>query len=620
MPTFSEADIRAGASAQSYSRGVSYQRDGAVLALAQRDNVITAEVTGSDYDPYDVEIHLDATGAIHSAGCSCPYEQGGYCKHIVAVLLAVLENSEDIAVHPGVASLLAGLGEAELRQLILNVAQDEPGFADAIERGVSLLRKTGEGTVAPTGSAPAPAVDVAAVRRDLRRSFRLATQRGDGGHHHGYYDYDEGEYIDADDILQPHLAAARAFLAGGHPAAAAELLAAAIDEWGECVTDLEEWVYEASEDSIEQAASSVDFLLAECLLSQPLSPAERRGWEERLGAWAEDAMQLAITELALETWWDDPWLQAALQGQIFEPVDATAADDLAEEIEDDSEEEDKEDLEDDEQNDVQVLTPVWLSILERAGRTQEYLNLALAADETVPYLLKLVAIGAVEQAVAVALARPLDAAASLNVAKALAQQQRRPEALAVAAHGLAAPSTYATGELAAWLAPLAEHAGEHELALRAARIAFLNRLTLADYQVVARVAGPSWPAVKGELLAALKIAHSYQAMDIYLYEQMLPEAIALVDNRSYYGDVAPVVAATGGDYPDWAIRQCKRHAEPIMNGGKAAAYADAAAWLRRAREIYAQHGRLAEWDPYLEGLLATHGRKYKLVPLLRVLE
>jgi len=611
MPNFSEADIRAGASAQSYSRGMSYHRDGAVLALAQRDNVITAEVTGSDYDPYDVEIHLDATGAIHSAGCSCPYELGGYCKHIVAVLLAVLENSEDIAVHPSVASLLAGLSEAELRQLILNVAQDEPGFADAVEREISLLRTTGDGAVTPTGGAPA--VDLAAVRRDLRRSFRLATQGGDRGHRHDYYGYDDGGYIDADAMLQPHLAAARAFLAGGHPAAAAELLAAIVDELGECVTALEEWVYDASEESIGQAAESLDFLLAECLLSQPLSPAERRGWEKRLDAWAEDAMELTITELALATWWDDPWLQAALQGQLAGPVSETAADDLAEEIEEDSEE-------DDEEYDVQVLTPVWLSILERAGRTQEYLNLALAAGETVRYLLKLVASGAVEQAVAAALARPLSAAASLSVAKALAQQQRRPEALAVAAHGLAAASTHSTGELAAWLAPLAEQAGEREVALRAARIAFLNRLTLADYQVAQRLAGPSWPAVKGELLAALKIAHSYETMNIYLYEQMLTEAMALVDNRSYYGDLAPVVAATGKDYPDWAIRQCKRHAEPIMNGGKSAAYDDAAAWLRRAREVYAQHGRLAEWEPYLEGLLATHGRKYKLVPLLQALE
>ncbi|HRK68659.1 MAG TPA: SWIM zinc finger family protein, partial [Hyphomonas sp.] len=410
MPNFTEADIRARASAQSYSRGVSYQRDGAVLALAQRDNVITAEVSGSDYAPYDVEIHLDATGAIHSAGCSCPYEQGGYCKHIVAVLLAVLKNSDDIAVHPSVASLLAGLGEAELRQIVLTIAQAEPGFADAIEREVNLLRRTRAEAVTPAGGVPAPFVDAAAARRDLRRSFRLATQGGDRGHRHGYYDYDEGGYIDADAILQPHLAAARAFLAGGHPAAAAELLAAIVDEWGECVTDLEEWVYDASEESIGQAAESLDFLLAECLLSQPLSPAERRGWEKRLDAWAEGAMRLAITELALETWWDDPWLQAALQGQIAGPVSETAADDLAEEIEEDSEEDDEED---DEQYDVQVLTPVWLSILERAGRTHEFLNLALAAGEIVPYLLKLIAIGAVEQAVAAALARPLNAAASL---------------------------------------------------------------------------------------------------------------------------------------------------------------------------------------------------------------
>lgn len=30
-----------------------------------------------------------------------------------------------------------------------------------------------------------------------------------------------------------------------------------------------------------------------------------------------------------------------------------------------------------------------------------------------------------------------------------------------------------------------------------------------------------------------------------------------------------------------------------------------------------QHGRRAEWQAYLDGLLELHARKYKLVPMLR---
>jgi uncharacterized Zn finger protein len=54
-----------------------------------------------------------------------------------------------------------------------------------------------------------------------------------------------------------------------------------------------------------------------------------------------------------------------------------------------------------------------------------------------------------------------------------------------------------------------------------------------------------------------------------------------------------------------------------MNAGKANAYDTAVGWLRIAHDIYLQHGRGAEWRAYLNGLLETHGRKYKLVPMLR---
>jgi uncharacterized Zn finger protein len=51
MPSFTEVDIRASANSQSFSRGMSYYRDGAVLELARRGAAITAGVAGSDYAP-----------------------------------------------------------------------------------------------------------------------------------------------------------------------------------------------------------------------------------------------------------------------------------------------------------------------------------------------------------------------------------------------------------------------------------------------------------------------------------------------------------------------------------------------------------------------------------------
>ena len=77
------------------------------------------------------------------------------------------------------------------------------------------------------------------------------------------------------------------------------------------------------------------------------------------------------------------------------------------------------------------------------------------------------------------------------------------------------------------------------------------------------------------------------------------------------------IQATRADFPDWGIGKCRRQAESIMNAGKANAYDTAVNWLRTAHDIYLQHARGAEWQTYLAGLLETHGRKYKLVPMLR---
>ncbi len=126
MPSFTEADIRAGASSQSFSRGMEYYHDGAVLEIIRRGAMITAEVEGSEYEPYEVTITLGASGGIDDADCTCPYTYSGYCKHIVAVLLEVLNNAETVEEKPDLPSLLSGLTEAQLRQLLTDVAAENP--------------------------------------------------------------------------------------------------------------------------------------------------------------------------------------------------------------------------------------------------------------------------------------------------------------------------------------------------------------------------------------------------------------------------------------------------------------------------------------------------------------
>jgi uncharacterized Zn finger protein len=122
-----------------------------------------------------------------------------------------------------------------------------------------------------------------------------------------------------------------------------------------------------------------------------------------------------------------------------------------------------------------------------------------------------------------------------------------------------------------------------------------------------------------DLLAADDYAH--RKVDIYLYEGMVDEAVRAVDSAPYpnYTSVEPVVDAAWQSHPDWAIRQCKRQAEPIMDGGKSKHYHHAVRWLEKARRAYLGAGREAEWQDYLEELIRKHARKHSLRPQLEAL-
>lgn len=68
-----------------YERGEEYYENGTISQVEHTyPGTWTAEVEGSD--SYSVEITLD-NDEIVSWRCTCPYDYGDICKHVVAVLL-----------------------------------------------------------------------------------------------------------------------------------------------------------------------------------------------------------------------------------------------------------------------------------------------------------------------------------------------------------------------------------------------------------------------------------------------------------------------------------------------------------------------------------------------------
>jgi Uncharacterized conserved protein len=83
--------IRSLCTEQSFERGVGYFKAGWVKVVDASPSRVKAVVSGTD--DYRVETNLDDQ---ISATCTCPYDWGGYCKHIVATMLAVVHDDEKV--------------------------------------------------------------------------------------------------------------------------------------------------------------------------------------------------------------------------------------------------------------------------------------------------------------------------------------------------------------------------------------------------------------------------------------------------------------------------------------------------------------------------------------------
>lgn len=81
-------EIRNLCTESSFERGIEYFNTGKVTNIEQSGNQINAIVKGTE--DYQVTIYQDNNKI--SAACNCPYDWGGYCKHIIATLIALSEN------------------------------------------------------------------------------------------------------------------------------------------------------------------------------------------------------------------------------------------------------------------------------------------------------------------------------------------------------------------------------------------------------------------------------------------------------------------------------------------------------------------------------------------------
>ena len=611
---FTMKDIQINAQGESFARGEDYANRGAVLSITRRGNRLIGEVEGSDVDPYLVTILLDET-AIISAECTCPYEWGGWCKHIVAVLLTCLEVPGAVEDRPSVATMLATLDRDQLAALLTSMSEADGRLIDTIENHLGQIPSTSRPARAEASSNPriAPSMPAAAVTmptlpdpKSIKKDIRAAAKGIGRGWDYEYDDDGSAAVLELEEAAEPYLETAQAFIEAGegHPALALldPLTEALLDVWD----DVEDMV-----GSLDDLYSDIGGKMAEALLSPDVSADERLAWVTRVRAWRGNGEYtgadagLAAAEQAALTGWDYPPLLRVLRGE----VDERGA------------------WDEDPPEGADGLAIARLNVLERQGRIQEALFFAEAEGETVRYLLLLIRSGRARQAFDQGRDQLVDRAEILIIARALLEQGEQDLALKLGEHGL----TVERGEigfqppvkpLADWLRDTALEAKSIELAIKAAEVGLREAPSLADYQRLEQIAGARMEDMREKLLKSLAKSQSYSnsgAIDILLHEGRGAEALQLVADTWDYTLKARVIDEVIADLPEPTIPISKKEAEGIMDAGKAAHYDAAARWVERVRDAYRVLKQEPEWQAYKASLLDKHVRKYKLVPMLKSL-
>ena len=116
----------------SLERGEDYYRRGAVLDAVIAGPHLFASVRGSGYSPYRVCVRLEEERP-KTASCSCPYDWGGYCKHIVAAFLTYARGPNELKTTTSLEETLASLKADELRNLLMGFIERNPRMIFLLE-------------------------------------------------------------------------------------------------------------------------------------------------------------------------------------------------------------------------------------------------------------------------------------------------------------------------------------------------------------------------------------------------------------------------------------------------------------------------------------------------------
>ena len=598
LPKITESMIRAGAAPESFRRGEEYYRDGAVSNTAIQGALLSGECAGTYAPYYRVQVELDEAG-IAEASCTCLYEYGGYCKHIVALLLTYLHRPKSFTARKAPAELLADLDQDDLVAILTKLMQEQPELSDRIEALTSIPSRSRK---------KRKKVDIDVYRRHI-----LGIVHSLDGMRMSEAYWHVGSLANQ---LREVQQSALKFLDAGDAETALEILLLLLEEASRAIEYIDD-----SNGELGGYVGDLGTALAEAILSLELSQVERAkltGRLEKLIRYAGDYGMEGNLDTAIQAakfGWDDIPEETTPLRKTVSTVDENDEWGAGDEGEDWDEEDEYRLREWGRPTiaDLYDLTEAKLNVLDRQGRTEEYLDLCKREERHLRYALKLCDLKQVTNAVKYARKNLSTAEESLQVAQRLRELRLVTEAIEIGEHGLKLKGSKAG--LGEWLGPVEEAQGRTKQALAAWLAAFAEHPTLETYKTIKGLAGSGWGRLRPEAMSKLRKSYDKQVLaEVLLLEEEWDEAIKVAEGREvWYPIIETVADGVLPHRPEWVVQISLKHAERLMTEAKSKNYPIAAAWLKRAKEAYKLLGKTEEWKRYL----AETREKYKRRPALQ---
>jgi uncharacterized Zn finger protein len=562
-------------SPESFTRGHDLYQSDAVFDTFRQGDLLTGKCKGSSAPFYQIHVQLDE-GGIQEASCTCPYDWGGYCKHIVALMLTYVHSPDAFIEQKNINELLGQLDKDALVHLITKMVDKNPDLYSWLQTDIPAV--SAKSQPAQQRNKRKTEVSKTVYKRQIQsilhslQGYRMSEAywmmggMGDQLDHVRDTAYD---FLEADDAQ-----------------GALIILTTLLTEVSGSFEQFDD-----SDGELGGFFSELALPLVEAILSADLSKTERRNLFIELEPVVEELSAYGIDDL-------DVILAALNLGWSEEVLD------------------EQEDYDYDES----ILTEAKLNILERHNRVEEFLQLCFEAGEYRRYILKQIEMGEFEKAKEVAWKTITQASDALMVAKALRDAGYLLDALRLAEKGLDLDGN--KHELGAWLGPIEETQGQIDKAIKAYQAAFTSLPSLELYSIVKKLSGTNWGDLRPVLMQILQASpHMEVLVDVYLSEEEWDKAISIAKKAGEwnYSLIEKVADAVFPFRPDWVIQASRKQAEGLIAKTQSKYYATAARWLAKMKQAYLASGRKEEWLSYLEGLKSTYSRRPALQAELRKL-